>query len=189
MTITYISSDDVLVAQSDEITNLIATIVSSPPYSSVKVTGTLTCGTEFTQEYTIAELAAPVVTNKWYLDLSNGLLVVNPLFFGLSTYTDGIYKLQITYFKVNNGGYFQEMNCIFVDITYRCKVATFLGDLVEETKDPSKEKIASNIMLLHYALTTSSNCNCNCTEMCDAFNQLTILLSGIDPQILTDCGC
>jgi hypothetical protein len=186
MIITYLSDTDELSLKSDEIDALITSI----DYSSIIIKGTKTCGTELSQEYTTDELNTPTDDFKFTLDTENSRIIVKPIFFGLTSYTDGVYYLNVRLVKPDDAGYVEFSNCLFVDITYKCSVASLLKNIISENKNlQDNEKISTIIHILHYALVNGSNCGCNCTEMCTVFNELTSLLSNIDPQIQNDCGC
>lgn len=124
-------------------------------------------------------------TSKFYF--SNDVLYIKPIFLGLTDFIDSLLKITIRLQKEN--GYVQIQNCYFVDVTYKCKVAALLQNIIKENKDNSIEKISTIIHLLHYGLTNASNCGCNCEELCTVFTELTNLLKDIDPEILSDCGC
>ena len=189
MTITHLPLTDELALSSDEIDTFISSIESSP-YSSIVITGTKTCSTEVEQEYTVEEIQAPTEDFKYTIDVENSRLLVKPTFFGITDYLDGIYHLDVKLVKVDDAGYIQFSNCLFVDITYKCKVAANLKNIILENKNlQDNEKVSSIIHILHYSLVNGSNCDCNCAEMCIVFNELTNLLTNINPQILQDCGC
>lgn len=116
---------------------------------------------------------------------SQGLLVP-PTFFGLMHYVDGVYQLELKITAVDNS-YSIESNCIFVDVTFKCKVALYLKDI----SLGSAPKLGLMISMLHYGLTNSSNCGCNCPDMCRAYKELYSILNGagLINQTSSNCGC
>lgn len=124
-------------------------------------------------------------TKNVYIISDNNALYINPAFFGISNIVDGIYSVQIRLYT--STGYVKLFNCQFIDITYRCKLAAYLKELINEYENPDiTEDIATMAHILHYALTNGSGCGCNCEELCSLFEELTEILSNITN---TDCGC
>jgi len=117
---------------------------------------------------------------------SQGLLIP-PTFFGLPHYVDGVYKMELKIVAIDNS-YSIESNCVFVDVTFKCKVALYLKDIVGGTVNG---KVGLTATMLHYALTNSSNCGCNCQDMCRAYKELYSILNGagLINQTSSDCGC
>lgn len=190
MTIVYIPDSDapLLSVIAQEITDFIANI---DDYTGVTVTATLTCNnTSIAQTYDTTDVL--INTKKFYIvEGADGVpdtLFITPSLFGGTAFVDGIYKFDI---KFNTpSGYVLISNCIFVDVTFKCKVASLMQNIIKENETRGNtEKISTIIHLLHYSLVNGSNCGCNCEEMCTVFNGLKQLLLDIDPQILNDCGC
>lgn len=117
-------------------------------------------------------------TKNFYIE--SGILYIKPILFGFTSFIDSIYTLDIKFNKTS--GFIEIKNCSFIDITFQCKVATYLKTIL--TSDES-----TIVHLLHYSLVNGSNCGCNCDDLCTVFNALSNLLTGIDPQIINDCGC
>jgi hypothetical protein len=120
--------------------------------------------------------------------LSNDAIYINPSLFSDTELEDGVYSVQVIYTKVDDAGYKSETMCSFIDVNTRCEVATLMQELLAG----EYKKEVESLWLLHYALTSGSNCGCNCEDLCEAFSQLTTLLNTIttDPNtIITDCGC
>jgi len=84
--------------------------------------------------------------------------------FNEDIFKDGIYSFTVE-IEYPDSTYKREKNCFFVDCSTFCTLSE--GDL---------DKI-----LIHYGLTSSNNCGCDCAAMCELFNKL---LGGTD-----DCGC
>jgi hypothetical protein len=162
----------------------IASFADDNDFIEAILTATKTCGTEITK--TIAYEDILVNTNDFYLEGDD--MFINPLFFGLTDYTDGVYKITLRFNKESSWVIIS--NCIFVDVTYKCLVASLLKNIIGENKAVGySEKTSTIIHLIHYALFNGSNCGCNCSELCVLFNELTNLLTNIDAQTLNDCGC
>lgn len=179
MTVSYIKDSDLLKVEVTEITS------DMSAYTSITLNLTLNCGSVITKTQSITDTASN--TNPFYI--TAGILYLKASLFSLGIYVDGIYKVSIKLTKVNSGGYLLLDNCIFVDITYKCKVAAYLQNLVEENKTlDESEKIGTIIHLLHYGLVNGSNCGCNCAELCVVFNELKDLLINTEPQN-PECGC
>ena len=184
MTITYLSEEvnKYLKIVGTEVASFITDIAD---YVDVTVTGIKTCGTPVILTLDTTE----ILSDESLFYVEDDVLYINPLFFGLTDYTDGIYNITIKFNKGDEEGYVLTSNCIFVDVTYKCKVAALLQNIIKENEKGNNEKISTIIHILHYSLSNGSNCGCNCTELCTVFNELTDLLTNIDTQILNDCGC
>jgi hypothetical protein len=142
---------------------------------------TLNCGTVITKEYTIPEIL-DTYNADFVLSLLLDCLAVWAPMFGLTTFVDGVYSIQIRISPVG-GGYTQIANCTFVDITYKCRLATLLEDVIK-SEDPG-----TTAHILHYALVNGSNCGCNCDELCDIFAALSETLSSYNVIPRNECGC
>lgn len=128
--------------------------------------------------------------------LNSNYIEILPSFFGAEnlTLTDGVYKFTLAgYDGVQS---FREENCAFIDISMSCQVAKNLKNLVSESKDTitfDKENPATYIHLLHYSLVISSNCGCNCENLCNAYKELVALLESNTTTITNTqqngCGC
>lgn len=152
-------------------------------YEKVDITGCINCcptSTLITTEFPYT--ATPKIT------FGATSITIWPAFFGLTEFTDGIYKFEVKIYEIGQGTTL-ESNCIFIDITFKCKVAALLKNIITENKTKSGEKLSTTAHILHYALFNGSNCGCNCEEMCQVFTYLNDLLSNLDPQIFVDCGC
>lgn len=162
---------------------------SPDDYTGISIVASLTCPvTPITQFYDVEDLE--LTTSKFYVAEVDGIdtLFINPSLFSGTTFVDGIYKFAVKFVKVD-GSSILITNCIFIDITMSCKVASTMASILEEATLVTNEKTATIIHLLHYALVNGSNCGCNCDDMCTVFNGLKNLLLDLDPQILNDCGC
>lgn len=182
MQITYISSTGLLQCSGSDLGDILTGIGA---FGTVTLSGTKTCNIPpFTNTYPVSDITN--VNNNFYVQA--GAVYVSPKFFGLPALVDAVYYLSLKFIKTG-GGYTMIQNCAFIDLIYKCKLATMLDQIIEENKAPNQiEKISTTAHLMHYALINGSNCGCNCTEMCSVFEELTILLKGIDPNF-TDCGC
>lgn len=183
MTIAYLGSGaNILTIVAPELT---AYMTNVSDYIGVSMVAKLACGTPTPEKiYNNTDI---LLTDNVDFYISGTTLYVRPQLFGLTEFKDGIYKFSVKF--ITSTGYTLISNCFFVDVTYKCKVASMLVDIVEENKLDTTDKISSIAHILHYALVNGSNCGCNCDEMCVVFNELTILLTGVNPQITNDCGC
>lgn len=188
MTITYNSNsvNPLLEVTATELDDFVTNIAN---YTEVTITATLTCSAiPIVQTYNTTDVL--VNTNLFYIVAgAPNILYISPkLFGGALAFVDGIYKLSIKFTKSN--GYVQINNCIFVDITYSCKLASLITNILSENASVDTNENTSTIAhILHYALNNANNCGCNCDEMCTVFNALADILTNIDPQTLSDCGC
>lgn len=173
MTIIYLSDIDRLKAED---ASLIAPVGT---YTSVEATVTLNCGTELVQEYTVTELVDN--TSKFYVTAEQGVLYFRPEMFGLTVFIDGVYYIRLRLWYTV-GGYVGVENCTFADITFKCRVAQLL-------KDVMAGGTSTTAHLLHYSLVNGSNCGCNCDDMCANFATLEEILPDSTSQIKNDCGC
>lgn len=184
MTITF--HDTYLYLKSSYIDEIIA---APTDYVKVEIAGDINCCTSNCGEQkTLLTILLPQTLDTDKAEFTADGIKIYPLFFGLTAFIDGIYNFSVKRFE-DEQGTVTEDNCLFVDLTYKCKVATLLKCIIEENKKQSTEKISTVIHVLHYSLVNGSNCGCNCTEMCEIFRELTTLLANVDPQITNDCGC
>lgn len=185
MTITYNSSTKLIKIEAAEITAFADNIGD---YESVLITGNINCcSTSIEKELDTTEIL--VDTNPFYLDTTDKVIYVRPEFFNLVTdFIDGVYKFTI---KLKyDGGHTLFENCYFVDVTYKCKVAALLQDILKENAEGNSdsEKTSTLAHILHYALVNGSNCACNCADMCEIFSGLKDILESVDPTT-SGCGC
>lgn len=181
MELKYLVDVDKISVVADEISNYISNIGD---YTGVTIDTTGTCPTKiFNKNYDNTDILN--VDSDFYVD--SNILYIKPTLFGLTSFVDGVYKFTISF--TTTTGYIRIANCTFVDITLKCKVATFIKNILNESKNVVNEKVGTLVHLLHYSLVNGSNCGCNCVEMCEVYTELVNLLSGIDPQVLEDCGC
>lgn len=127
--------------------------------------------------------------------LGNNTLEIKPSLFEESSLSDGVYTFEITGYdgSVN----FNEVNCAFIDVNTKCRVAKTLKSLVEEFNQgilKDRENESTYIHLLHYALVIGSNQGCNCDNLCKAYEELIDLLESVESKTqntsyLNGCGC
>jgi hypothetical protein len=134
--------------------------------------------------YVEALFGSSTISTRAFLG-SDGLYI-KPGMFSSNVFRDGIYSLTVKSIKAS-GGFVEENNCAFIDITTKCRVAATLNRIKEEA-DLKEEQVSTLIHILHYALVNGSNCICNCVELCKVYAELQDLIKNIDPQI-TNCGC
>ena len=99
-----------------------------------------------------------------------------------------IYQITVKYTKAAGTGFIEETMCAFIDVKTRCKVA----GLMEEMLSDNNKREVESLWLLHYALVTSSNCGCNCDDLCKAYSDLLSIHTELvnNPNTSnTDCGC
>jgi len=122
--------------------------------------------------------------------IANGSLFLTYKFFAgnLSKFRDGIYKITLKY-NASNGSWVSESGCAFIDIDTKCKVASFLQNIVAENKTSIQDKPSTIIHVLHYALVNGSNCGCNCNELCEIYSELYSLINDNPKLVNKDCGC
>ncbi len=159
-------------------------IVDIADYTSVTVTGTINALYPSTGTLTTEEVVTSL-DHDFFVNSCD--LYIKPEFFGLTEFIDGVYDITVKFTHLN--GFITITNCVYIDITHKCKVASLLRSISAENELAGTEKTSTIVHLLHYALVNGSNCGCNCVELLQVFNELKDLLSEIDPQILKDCGC
>jgi hypothetical protein len=173
MKLEYIQEDDLMLATDDVISEYAG---DKDLYSSVEMTTTLTCGSPTIVEYQTADIED--TNNLFYLFEER--IIISPGMFPSGFSSDGIYRVDIK-FK-DETGFTRIYNCIFVDVTFKCRLANLLTNLLDEDYN------SQTAHLLHYSLINGSNCGCVCDEMCVSFNALKTILDN-QPVQATDCGC
>lgn len=182
LTISYLDNGNILL-NSPRIQLMLAQPLT---YTKFKIDATINCCPELFS-YTFP---LPFVqTNPPLILLTPDGIEVTPLFFHVvgvgQTVIDGIYKFNVKIF-VNDNQYTFEENCAFIDVTYKCKVATYIDNILDTTNEDGT--VATNVHVLHYALVNASDCGCNCQALCDTFRQLALIVNPIIPTIQS-CGC
>ena len=108
------------------------------------------------------------------------------------TLKSGIYSAKVIVTDAENIVTIDE-NCSFIDCDFSCKFSDAIKNMLSDEMTKREEII--NFLMLHYTLTYSSNCGCNCSELCDIYKQLYKLAYGtnliLDTQTsnISDCGC
>lgn len=92
---------------------------------------------------------------------------------------DGVYTITISIYYAD-GSFYEEENCIFVDCQTACKLAAYMAQNLGSAK-------ATELAMIHFALTEAANCECVCDDLCTLFEYLWNSLNGI--QITSNCGC
>lgn len=145
----------------------------------------------FVMEYMVVEQSG-VTENIYYesqgstsgeIFMNNGSIFI-PLstLASYSTFTkDGVYTVNVNYIK-SDGTQIIEENCIFIDCEIKCIVGSKVDALLDKERNDD-----INIFLLHYTLVETSNCNCNCSKLCEIYNQLYEMLC--DNKDCTQCNC
>lgn len=123
--------------------------------------------------------------------VTNDSIYLNPKFFGMTTFLDGVYTLRVK-ITDSRGSYIEEQNCFFMDIYTKCKVSQRAVIALQLPDDKFVQDSVFNMYLLYNHLTTGSNCGgCNCEDMCDAYNKLIGVLTGkkLTEALNSKCGC
>lgn len=152
-------------------------------YSGITTTFVKDCGTEITISQTVAETAD--TDSVFYVDTVNRNLQLKCTAFGLTAFVDGVFFVKIR-LKKTDSSYIEISNCIFLDLTYKCKVAENLDKLLVEEQNNAINRKMEMIYAIHFGLTAGSNCGCNCADLCIAFTRLKELL-GENILTLPDC--
>lgn len=181
MILKYLDDVDKISVSAIELDNYIANLSN---YTGITIDTTGTCPTKyFNKNYSNTDVVD--INSDFYI--LSGVLYIKPTLFGLTSFVDSVYKFTISF--ITPTGFVKISNCLFVDITLKCKVATFIKDILNESTNVTNEKVGTLVHILHYSLVNGSNCGCNCAEMCEVYVELVNILTGIDPQVLEDCGC
>lgn len=127
--------------------------------------------------------------------LTDSAIYLRPDFFGQDTFRDGIYSVKVIVSVT--GGTMVDDNCAFIDCNFECNFSDKIQTLLSEDKTTEKFETIQYLML-HYALTSSSNCGCNCQDLCDLYKQLykftygdnlTPIYKSVQTNQSSDCGC
>ena len=172
MNLQYIGEEDVIMA----LDTLFEEYAADPSlYSSVEMTATLNCNNYVVQEYPTSTIQD--TSHLFYLE-NDAFIVTQGMFPG--TFTDGIYRVDIK--LKTTTGFTRVYNCIFIDDTFKCRLASLLASLLDG------DDTSAMAHLIHYSLVNGSNCGCECDEMCSNFDALKTILDN-QPVQATDCGC
>lgn len=110
--------------------------------------------------------------------VNSNSVYLQPAFFGLDTFADGIYSIS-TIVTTNDNLAIEESTCFFYD----CTMSGLLQLHVDLANCSSHE---THLLLLHYSLIQASNNACNCNHMYDIYKYLA---DNINDIITEDCGC
>lgn len=178
LTITLMDNGSILL-NSETIQTMIA---NQDEFYKVKIDATINCCPQLYSQTRFL----PLQPNSYFAFSASGI-EVKPAFFNVvspNKIIDGVYHFNVKIFTTEDNYHYEE-NCTFIDLTIKCKVATYLDALNDKGEDG---EIATNVHILHYALVNGSNCGCNCTDMCNVYKQLYDILKPVTPQ-LQSCGC
>lgn len=98
-------------------------------------------------------------------------LYIKPSFFGVTTLTEGIYKINLI---LSDGSiYTTEESCIFVDITVKERLSRNLKSLLEEAYYlGNKQNFGLHVILLHYALNIGNNSKSDYLDLVSIYSEL-----------------
>ena len=112
--------------------------------------------------------------------IEDGEIVIDHELFSVFNPTqlaDGIYTVTVAFY-LTDGTYIQYTNCIFVDCTVACKLATYMAANIGT-------EMSTTLAMIHYALQESEGCECVCEDKCKLFEYLWNNLS----TVTTSSGC
>lgn len=159
-------------------------LLNPSSYTGVSIKGTINCcGVDYPQALTLA--------NGDYAKykIENNILYIKPQLFGFDKLKDGVYSFQLTLISAEPVETVVESNCAFIDCTLKCGLSNKLYKI--DDKDKAEVNEATTFAMLHYTLTHTSNCGCNCEELCEIYKQLVKYVDDTDylTSQLSDCGC
>jgi hypothetical protein len=117
------------------------------------------------------------------IQLHEGKLLIRPSMLGLTSFVDGIYNISLS-LEGESGANATDQSCFFYDCQTKCDVITFINSSACTT-----DFLETEILMLHYSLTLSSNCGCHCDEMCESFKTLLKKIGNNQNQNSFHCGC
>lgn len=182
LTITYLPNGNILLNSPR-----IQTMINNPlGYTQLKIEATINCCPElFSSTFPLPF----VQTNPPLIFITPDGIEVTKAYFNIigvdQTLMDGVYKFNVKIFTNTNQYTFEE-NCAFIDVTYKCKVATYIDNILDVISEDGT--VATNVHVLHYALVNASDCGCNCQALCDTFRALAAIVNPITPT-MQSCGC
>lgn len=132
-------------------------------------------------EYTISGVTDTVyfsfVDSDKYI-ITNNVIYLTPAFFELTEFTNSVIYLKATVTTTYGDMMWQE-TCFFLDCT--------MNEVMLDNIDLDKCSEADvHLLMLHYALTQSSNHDCNCDKMFEVFEYLD---ENIELEDRNPCGC
>lgn len=154
-------------------------------YNRIVVKSTINCCPEV---FSDDQPLGPGMDTTKMIIVSDGI-IIKPAFFNLISgeiMRDGVYSFSVKLYLIDST-YTYEESCAFIDVTYKCRVADNIKNILDKNEDGQCSTV---IHVLHYALVNGSNCGCNCKELCDVFKELTKLLIPITSSVIpSGCGC
>lgn len=100
--------------------------------------------------------------------------------FTTSYIPSGVYTITIKIYFDEDVLIYETFNCIFVDYDIDCQVVNFMANnLTTET--------GTEVGILYYALKNSTNCDCECDNICILYQTLYNYLN--NTENINICGC
>lgn len=158
MTITYNSDRTLLTVSSTLLDDFIA---DETAYTNIKVQIFFNSTTSSTTETYTENTPITTTTN---VASNGGVETINPAFFGVTEFAQGIYHVIIT---LTSGTQIEtDEGCIFVEDTIACDVNEYR---LLSTVDLNKRL---NVGIDYYMLTKSQSCTCGCDNLVEIYNNL-----------------
>jgi len=128
-------------------------IATPANYEKLEVVIIVNCSsTSTTKEYT----SLVPITGTGDVVTIAGIEYINPSFLSVTTFTDGIYTIQVKSTDLSSVTT-TDTGCLLVDCNKKCKIA------VTDT----------NSMLYYYWIDKIQDCTCDCTKLCTLYNLIT----------------
>lgn len=117
-----------------------------------------------------------------YIDENYNIIINRDILtsFATSYIPNGIYTINIKVYFNDNTLIYETYNCIFVDYDFNCQVVNYMSTNIGT-------EIATEVGVLYYALKNSSNCDCECDNICILYETLYNYLN--DTNNINICGC
>ena len=134
-------------------------IATPGDYTKITITGYFNdVDTGVTEEYDEDNL----ITSSTNVATSAGVETINPAFFTTTSFAQGVYHFLITLYGTDIES---DEGCIFVDDTLGCTIDDYR---LEETNQFKK----LNAGIDYFILKNTANCQCNCNELIEIYNNL-----------------